>query len=259
MKRLRWLIGSVAAALGASFLLAAVHPFGSHALAIMPPSAQRTAGIPRDVEAILSEKCADCHAGPRRVPLYGHFAPASWLMERDVVRARQAMDLSRWQSYSPDEQEALRSKIVFESRKRSMPPPQYVAMHWTARLSDAEIRTIVRWAANRTAAAPGDQSVVPGDAHRGQLTFEKRCTGCHALTHGREGPPLGGVYGRTSGSIPGFDYSSALRSAHVVWNDATLDRWLADPDAFIPGNNMEFHVASPQERADLIRFLQQQP
>jgi cytochrome c len=63
------------------------------------------------------------------------------------------------------------------------------------------------------------------------------------------------VFGRTSGAVPSFDYSPALAKAHIVWDDATLEQWLADPDAMIPGNNMEFLVAKPQERRDLIRFL----
>lgn len=80
---------------------------------------------------------------------------------------------------------------------------------------------------------------------------------CRGLSP-RRYKPLEGVYGRMSGSVHGFDYSSALRTARVVWSDDTLDRWLTDPDAFVPGNNMDFHVANPQERADLIRFLRDQ-
>lgn len=256
MSRSIWLVGSIAALMGASFLLAAVHPFGRPAPHAMPPL-QRTE-MPPEVQAVLGEKCADCHAGPKRLPVYGHFAPASWLIERDVVRSREAMDLSQWQSYSPEEQETFRLKIAHEARNRAMPPPQYLAMHWNARLSDAGIRTIIRWAAERPVSHTTVETAGPGDPDRGRLVFLKRCTGCHALTQDREGPHLGGVYGRTSGSVPGFDYSDALRNAHLVWSDATLDRWLTDPDAFIPGNNMDFHVASPQERADLIQFLQRQ-
>lgn len=254
MRRWRWLIGSVAGVLGASFLLAAVHPFGNPAPHAVPSSQQ--AGIPPEVQAILSEKCADCHAGPKRLPIYGHFAPASWLIERDVVRAHQAMDLSHWQSYTPEEQETFRSKIAHEARNRSMPPPQYLAMHWNAHLSDGDIRAIIRWTAKSRMSHATAEVAGPGDPDRGRLVFQKRCTGCHAPTQDREGPHLAGVYGRTSGSVRGFDYSDALRNAHVVWRDATLDRWLTDPDAFIPGNNMDFHVPSSQERADLIRFLQ---
>lgn len=187
MIRWRWFIGAVAAALGASLLLAAVHPFGNPSLATMPSAAQHPPGIPADVQAILSDKCADCHAGPKRLPLYGRFAPASWLMERDVVRARQAMDLSRWQTYSPEEQETFRSKIAHEARNRSMPPRQYVAVHWNARLSDADIRTLTRWAAQSPISPAAAEADGPGDPDRGRLVFQKRCTGCHALTQDREG------------------------------------------------------------------------
>jgi cytochrome c len=168
------------------------------------------------------------------------------------------MDLSRWSSYSPEEQETLRSKIAQEAKNKSMPPPQYMAIHWNTRLIQRDIRILTAWAADHPVAAAVSETPIPGDAGRGRLVFEKRCTGCHALTQDREGPRLQGVYGRTAGTVPKFDYSHALRAAHVEWNETTLDRWLADPDAFLPGNNMEFHVARPRERADLIRYLREQ-
>jgi cytochrome c len=93
------------------------------------------------------------------------------------------------------------------------------------------------------------------DAVRGKEVFEKRCTGCHALDSDREGPRLRGVYGRTSGTVDGFTYSAALKKAHLVWNDATLDQWLAGPDELAPGNDMEIHVAKAKERRDVIQFL----
>jgi cytochrome c len=92
---------------------------------------------------------------------------------------------------------------------------------------------------------------------RGKTVFEKRCTGCHALDQDREGPRLGGVYGRASGAIAGFPYSPALAKAHIVWNEATLEQWLTDPESLVPGNNMDFHIPRPQERRDVIEFLKQ--
>ena len=258
MKRIVPLLLSAAGLLAASFLLAEVHPFGNPALSATPASAQQAEEIPPEARAILSEKCADCHSSPARIPVYGHLAPASWLIERDVVRARAAMDLSRWGAYSPEEQETLRSKMAQEAKTRSMPPPQYLAVHWNARLTDADIQILTRWAAAHPVPVSVPQTAGPGDPQRGRFVFEKRCTGCHALDRDREGPHLAGAYGRASGTAPGFDYSDALRHAHIVWSDATLDRWLIDPDAFVPGNNMEFHVANPQERTDLIRFLRGQ-
>ena len=97
-----------------------------------------------------------------------------------------------------------------------------------------------------------------GDAVRGKAVFEKRCTGCHAMDVDREGPRLVGVFGRKSGSVPGFTYSAGLRSLGLTWDDATLARWLSDPDMVVPDNNMSFSVPKAEERRDLIAFLKQQ-
>jgi cytochrome c len=94
-----------------------------------------------------------------------------------------------------------------------------------------------------------------GDAEKGRMLFETRCTGCHTLDNNREGPRLRGVYGRQAGSVPDFHYSDALKSAHIVWDDRLLDQWLADPEAIVPDNDMGFHVPSAEQRANVIQFL----
>ena len=53
----------------------------------------------------------------------------------------------------------------------------------------------------------------------------------------------------------GFDYSPALKSSKVIWNERTLDRWLTNPEATIPGQKMGFSVPDPIDRADLIEYL----
>jgi cytochrome c len=130
-------------------------------------------------------------------------------------------------------------------------------MHRNTRISERDMQSLTRWARG----TPGDDiahgAVHEGDPIRGKETFEKRCTGCHALTTDREGPHLRGVFGRTSGTVPGFSYSDALKNAHIVWDETSLEKWLTDPDVLVPGNNMEFHVPNPQERADLVQFLKE--
>jgi cytochrome c len=79
------------------------------------------------------------------------------------------------------------------------------------------------------------------------------------MTEDREGPRLEGVYGRVSGKVAGFVYSPALKNAHIVWDSSTLEQWLTDPDTVVPGNNMEFPIAKPQDRSDLISYLKQSP
>ena len=89
----------------------------------------------------------------------------------------------------------------------------------------------------------------------GKALFEKRCGGCHALDRDKEGPRLGGVYGRKAGTIDSFQYSDALKNSKVTWSDTTLDRWLTDTEKLVPNNDMSFHVESADERAAIIAYL----
>jgi cytochrome c len=68
---------------------------------------------------------------------------------------------------------------------------------------------------------------------------------------------LQGVYGRTSGPVTDYAYSEALKKAHIVWDDKSLEKWLTDPDTFVPDNNMDFLVSKSQERKDVISYLKQ--
>lgn len=96
---------------------------------------------------------------------------------------------------------------------------------------------------------------ITGDVQRGKELFEKRCGGCHALDKDKEGPRLGNVFGRKAGAITTFKYSDSLKSAQVVWNEASLNKWLINTDSVIPDNDMDFHVPKADERVDIIQFL----
>jgi cytochrome c len=180
-------------------------------------------------------------------------------MERDIIRGRKAMNFDLWNNYGAEQQQTLAAKIAKETRERQMPLLQYRMIHWRSGITNADIEILANWAhgLQGPATAGFDQPNVDGDPARGKALFEKRCTGCHSLTQNREGPQLQGVYGRTSGTVAGYAYSPGLKAAHIVWNEKSLGKWLTDPDASIPGNNMDFLVSNPQERADLISFLKQ--
>jgi len=66
------------------------------------------------------------------------------------------------------------------------------------------------------------------------------------LYQNREGPKLGGVVGRVSGTVSGFLYSAALKKAAVKWDVQSLDKWLTNPATLVPMSNMYFHVAKAQ-------------
>ncbi len=86
-----------------------------------------------------------------------------------------------------------------------------------------------------------------------------RCASCHDISKAAStklGPNLRGVYGRPSGSLQGYPYSPAMMQAHLVWNDQTLDRWLAKPTSLVPGTAMAFAgLPNAQDRASVIAYL----
>lgn len=83
------------------------------------------------------------------------------------------------------------------------------------------------------------------------------CSACHSLDADRTGPHHRGVFGRRAGSVEGFAYSPALRRASIVWGRDTLDAWLVNPEALIPGQRMGYSVDNAVDRADIIAYLRQ--
>ena len=167
------------------------------------------------------------------------------------MRGRQRMDLSKWAQLSADRQETLREEIVHEAKAGKMPPMQYRLIHAEAKLTPIEVEEL-------SVLKPGTDDVPAagaGDAARGKAVFEKRCVGCHALEADREGPRLAGVFGRKAGSVPGFGYSTSLKNSGLTWDEATLEKWLTDPDIMVPGNDMSVDVPKAQDRKDLVAFL----
>jgi cytochrome c len=96
------------------------------------------------------------------------------------------------------------------------------------------------------------------DAAHGETLYGSLCVGCHSLDENRVGPAHRGVFGRKAGSAPNYGYSPALASSHVIWSEETLDRWLTDPEKFIPGQRMSISVAKEADRRDLIAYLKAQ-
>jgi cytochrome c len=96
-----------------------------------------------------------------------------------------------------------------------------------------------------------------GDA--GQLAFNNKCRMCHSSDPGdnRLGPSLGGVVGRTAGSVSGFAYSQSMKNAGVTWDEATLDKFITDPGSVVPGNRMKPYtgIDDAEVRSAIISFL----
>ena len=94
-----------------------------------------------------------------------------------------------------------------------------------------------------------------GDAKRGEQVYG-RCAACHALGYDGVGPRHCGVLGRRAGAVAGFPYSAAMKKSGIVWNAKTLDRFIADPVAVVPGTTMTYAgIKDAAERADLVAYL----
>ncbi len=245
---------TAAAAIGLGF----VHPFGNPRVepAKGLDTLLQSSTMPADARSVLVTKCADCHSNETRWPVYSRIAPGSWLIERDILEARKHMDLSQWEKLSPDRQDVLEAQIIQVAKHRTMPPLQYRLLHWGATLSQADVLTLYKLSRSSNMSETTPEAA--GDATRGKDVFEKRCTGCHAMEADREGPRLAGVFGRKAGSIAEFNYSAGLKSSGLTWDDATLERWLTDPDMVVKDNNMSFSVPKAQERRDLISYFRAQ-
>ena len=105
-------------------------------------------------------------------------------------------------------------------------------------------------------------ALIPAAASLAQSTTAdsaafKPCAVCHSVDGSNgTGPTLKGVIGRVSGTVPGFRYSRAMKSAAINWNEESLDRYLTNPQGLVPGNIMPFSgIPDAAERAAVIAYL----
>lgn len=103
-----------------------------------------------------------------------------------------------------------------------------------------------------------DDRIAAANPKRGQLLY-LQCKACHDLETGlpdKVGPNLNGVFGRTAGTAAGFKFTDAMAKSGIVWTPATMDTWLKQPGAMIPGNGMAFPgIAADDDRAAVIAYM----
>ncbi|MGZ5935644.1 MAG: c-type cytochrome [Rhizomicrobium sp.] len=102
------------------------------------------------------------------------------------------------------------------------------------------------------------QAVARADDDPNRAQFLASCGTCHSVEPGaapRQGPNLNGIFGRKAGSVDGFKYSDALKTADWIWDEAHLDSWIENAQAMRPGVFMPYRQADPAKRAKVIAFL----
>ncbi|WP_200762881.1 heme-binding domain-containing protein [Nitrosophilus alvini] len=100
---------------------------------------------PKNVMQIFKRSCYDCHSNETRWPWYSDVAPMSWIVRRDVVNGRRALNFSEWENYDEEKKKELK-KQIYRSVAFAMPIPQYLWTHPEAKLSDDDKLIIRKWA-----------------------------------------------------------------------------------------------------------------
>ena len=98
------------------------------------------------------------------------------------------------------------------------------------------------------------------DAEAGKTVFNK-CKACHQVDKNAVGPHLGGIVGRKAASVADYNYSEALKKSGITWDEASLDKFIANPNGLIPNNNMKpfSGVGDANTRKQIIDFLKTNP
>jgi glucose/arabinose dehydrogenase/cytochrome c2 len=103
---------------------------------------------------------------------------------------------------------------------------------------------------------------LPGDAKAGRASFEKTCSACHSVAETDSaqdlGPNLRHVFTRQAGAVKGFNYSPAMAQFPQSWDTLSLNIFLANPQAYVPGTTMNsITVDDPQERVNIVTYLKE--
>lgn len=113
---------------------------------------------------------------------------------------------------------------------------------------------MIAWLSIAEGAVP---AFAEGDAARGKSAYQRSCLGCHgdAKTASSVGPSLAGLIGRRAGTMAGTPYGRNLYESGIVWDEASLRRYLASPSDEVHGTIMPIGVSDPVERDDLLAYL----
>jgi cytochrome c len=98
-------------------------------------------------------------------------------------------------------------------------------------------------------------SIAVDDVAAGQALYQAKCTGCHSVDADRIGPRHRDVVGRKVASVPGYNYSPALKKLGGIWTPARLDQWLSGTQKMAPGSRMYLEIDDPTQRRLLIAYL----
>jgi cytochrome c len=105
----------------------------------------------------------------------------------------------------------------------------------------------------------GCMAALPAVAQDGQTAFNSSCRTCHTMKERdhRQGPSLAGVIGRKAGTASGYNFSDSMKQSGIVWDEANLDKFIANPDQVVSGNTMKPYggITDAAQRKTIIEFM----
>ena len=109
-----------------------------------------TLQTPENIGAILKRSCADCHSNETVYPWYARVQPAAWFLKDHIDEGRRELNFSIWNTYEKNKQSRKFEEICEQIKYKTMPLPAYLWVHWSAKLSDEEIKTLCDWTASES-------------------------------------------------------------------------------------------------------------
>jgi hypothetical protein len=113
---------------------------------IVEQTLESSTNVPENVQKILTRSCNDCHTNNTNYPGYSKISPGSLFMANHIKDGRRSMNFSEWGSYETRRKRKKLDQICEQISTNEMPLPSYLWIHWSAKLSDDDVKTLCDWA-----------------------------------------------------------------------------------------------------------------
>jgi hypothetical protein len=107
--------------------------------------------VPENVQTILKRSCKDCHSNETKYPWYSGIQPSAWFLADHIADGRRELNLSVWSTYEARRKRKKLAEICEQVQSKEMPLPSYLWIHWDAKMSDADIKTLCDWTESESA------------------------------------------------------------------------------------------------------------
>ncbi|ULC58849.1 heme-binding domain-containing protein [Flaviramulus sp. BrNp1-15] len=101
---------------------------------------------PEDVKLILKETCYDCHSDYTRYPWYNNITPVNYWLAAHVKDGKKHFNVSNWEGNSVKRKDHKFEELIEMVEEKEMPLKSYTWTHSEAKLTDAQIESVINWA-----------------------------------------------------------------------------------------------------------------